>query len=120
MDSHGALALHPEETLMQIATTLVALTGTLLAVLVAIDMLVFLLKMHSPFTVTEESLLFVVTLGRRKPRFIARLRRSPLRLNAGEIRSLLAASSLGALFWLAVVGVTLYALSPIPQVHEWQ
>jgi hypothetical protein len=104
---------------MQIVATVVALTGALISVLVAIDVLVLLLRMHGPFTATGEALLFIGSLGRRKPRFIARLWKSPLELNAAELRSLLAASGLGALFWLVVVGAALYALAPIPQVHEW-
>lgn len=104
---------------MQIVATVVALTGALISVFVAIDMLVFLLRMHGPFSATGEALLFIGSLGRRKPRFIAQLRKSPLRLNAGELRPLLAASSLGALFWLLVAGAIFHALGPIPQVHEW-
>jgi hypothetical protein len=104
---------------MHIVATVVALAGALILVLVAMDVLVFLLRMHGPFTATGEALLLVISLGRRKPRFIAQLWKSPLRLNAGELRSLLAASGLGALFWLLVVGALLYALGPIPQVHEW-
>jgi hypothetical protein len=104
---------------MQVVATVVALTGALISVLVAIDVLVFLLRMHGPFTATGEALLFVATLGRRKPRFIAQLWRSPFRLNAGQLRSLLAAAGLGAFFWLLVIGAALYALGPIPQVHQW-
>ncbi len=104
---------------MHIVATIVALAGALISVLVAIDVLVFLLRMHGLFTATGEALLFVVSLRRRKPRFSAQLWRNPLRLDAGELRSLLVTSGLGALFWLLVVGALLYALGPIPQVHEW-
>ena len=104
---------------MSVVATVVALTGVLVSVLVAIDVLVALLKMHGPFTATGEALLFVASLGRRKPRFTAQVWKSPLRLSAGELRSLLAASGLGAFFWLLVIAAALYALGPIPQVHQW-
>jgi len=104
---------------MHIVATVVALISAVISVLVAIDLLVFLLRMHGPFTATGEALLFCASLGRRKPRFIAQIWKSPLRLSAGELRSLLMASGLGALFWLLVACAMLYAFGPIPQVHEW-
>jgi len=104
---------------MQVVATVIALAGALISVFLAIDILVFLLRMHGPFTATGEALLFIGSLGRRKPRFIAQLWKSPLRPNASELRSLLAASSLGALFWLLVAGAMFHAFGPIPQVHEW-
>jgi hypothetical protein len=104
---------------MRIVATVVTLTGVLLCVLVLIDVFVLLLRMHGPFTATGEALLFIASLGRRKPRFSAQPWKSPLQLKAEELRSLMAASGLGALFWLLVAGAALYAFGPIPQVHEW-
>jgi hypothetical protein len=104
---------------MRIVATVVTLTGVLISVLVVLDVLVFLLRMHGPFTATGEALLFIASLGRRKPRFSAQPWKSPLQLKAEELRSLLVASGLGALFWLLVAGATLYAIGPIPQVHQW-
>lgn len=104
---------------MHIVATVVTLTGVLISVLVVMDVLVFLLRLHGPFTATGEALLFIVSLGRRKPRFSAPLWKSPLQLKAEELRSLLAASGLGVLFWLLVAGAALYAFGPIPQMHQW-
>jgi|SRR5688572_2544778 len=104
---------------MSIVVAAVTLMSAAMAVLVAIDVLVFLLRMHAPFTATGEALLFVGTFGRRKPRFTGQLWKSSFRGNRGPIGSMLFASSLGALFWLLVVGAVLYAAGPLPQVHEW-
>jgi hypothetical protein len=104
---------------MRILVTAVTLMSAATAVLVAIDVLVLLLRMHAPFTATGEALLFVGTFGRRKPRFIGQPWKSSFRGNSGQIGSMLFASSLGALFWLLVVGALLYAAGPLPQVHEW-
>src|SRR5688572_5683745 len=98
---------------MHILVVAVTLLSAVVSVLVAIDFVVFLLRMHGPFTATGEALLFVSTFGRRKPRFTGeQFRKSPFHGNRGQIRSMLLASSLGALFWLLVVGALLYAAGP--------
>jgi hypothetical protein len=104
---------------MHILITVIAIAGALMSVLVAIDMLMFMLRIHGPFTATGEALLFVVSLGHRKFRFTKHLCRSPLALRGHELRSLLAVSGLGVLFWLSLAAVALYVHGPIKQVHEW-
>lgn len=104
---------------MRILVTAVAIASALITVLVAIDVLMFLFRLHGPFSATGEALVFLGSFGRRKPRFTKKLWRSPLTLDASELRSLLRRSGLGAVFWLSVLFAAVYVLGPIPPVHEW-
>ena len=87
--------------------------------LAATDFVVFLLRLHGPFTATGEALLFAGSFGRRKAQHAKHLWVNPFKLPGREFRSLLAVSSLGVAFWLCVALALLYVHGPLPQVHEW-
>lgn len=99
--------------------TIIAVASALITLLVAIDGIALLLTMHGPFTATGEVLLFLLSFGRRKPRFTKHLWRSPAAFDWSTLASLLRIAALGASFWILLALVALYAYGPLPQVHEW-
>jgi hypothetical protein len=92
--------------------------STIIAIFGVIELVLFLLRLHGPFTATGEALIFLATFGRRRPRFTWQA--APRQ--GGFVRDsvgIAAAAALGIAFWLVVIVVALSVLGPFRPVHEW-
>lgn len=93
-------------------------TSTIVAIFGVLEFVLFLLRLHGPFTATGEALMFLASFGRRRPRFTWQA----VPRQGGFVRDpvgITAAAALGIAFWLVVIIVAVSALGPLRPVHEW-
>ena len=95
-----------------------ALISLLFALVGIVELVLFLCRLHVPFTATGEALIYLGTFGRRRPRFtwIAEPRQ---RSFTRDVFTVAAAAALGIAFWISVVVAILCIFGPFPPVHQW-